>query len=238
MHSEELFLQKGLFGAEPWSENLRSQIESSLHIEAYDNYGITEVIGPGVAYECEQRDGLHICEDHFIVEVIDPDTCETLGPGEEGELVFTTITKQGFPLIRYRTGDISSLRSEPCPCGRTCVRMERVSGRTDDMIIIEGNNIFPSQIEEVLLEVEHIQPHYQIILTRDAGIDTMEIQVEAGKGLPALDNYREIEQFKYRVENHLYGSLGIKPKVTFVEPKTLHRSTGGKMKRVVDKREL
>jgi phenylacetate-CoA ligase len=238
IHAEELFLQKGIFGAEPWSENLRSQIEESLHIDAFDNYGITEIMGPGVAFECSERNGLHINEDHFIVEIIDPDTLETKPIGEEGEIVFTTITKQGFPLIRYRTGDITALIEKPCPCGRTLHRMERVSGRTDDMIIIEGTNVFPSQIEEVLLEVEGVLPHYQIVLEREAGIDTMEIEVEASGILSSMDQIKELEQFKTTIEEHLSNSLGFRPTVTLVEPKSLRRSTGGKMDRVVDHRDL
>lgn len=238
IHSEELFLQKGIFGAEPWSEGLRMEIEDTLHITAYDTYGITEIIGPGVAYECTERDGLHINDDHFIPEVIDPDTLEQKQPGEQGELVFTTITKQGFPLIRYRTGDICSLNPEPCPCGRTNTRMSRVTGRTDDMIIIEGTNIFPSQIEEILLSLEGILPHYQIVLRREAGIDTMEIQVEASVGIDAVDNFKALERIKRAIRENLFNSLGIRPTVTLVEPKTLLRSSGGKMVRVIDKRTL
>ena len=195
-------------------------------------------MGPGVAFECSERNGLHINEDHFIVEIIDPGTLETKPLGEEGEIVFTTITKQGFPLIRYRTGDISSLIEQPCPCGRTLHRMERVSGRTDDMIIIEGTNVFPSQIEEVLLEVEGVLPHYQIVLEREAGIDTMEIEVEASGILSSMDQIKELEQFKMTIEEHLVNSLGFRPTVTLVEPKSLRRSTGGKMNRVVDHRDL
>ncbi|MBT3275080.1 MAG: phenylacetate--CoA ligase [Spirochaetales bacterium] len=238
IHPDELFLNIGLFGSEPWSVNLRSQIEDSLHITAYDNYGLTEVIGPGVAFECAERDGLHINEDHFVVEVVDPKTLKPVPPGEKGELVFTTITKQGFPLIRYRTGDISALISGECKCGRTLQRMERVSGRNDDMIIVEGINVFPSQIEEVLLEVEGIEPHYQIVLDRNEGLDTMEIQVEVSKDLPLLDETRELQKFIQRIDTHLSVSLGFSPKITLVEPKSIQRSSGGKMKRVIDHREV
>ncbi len=237
LHPEELVLKTGLFGSEPWSENLRSQIERGLHIEAFDNYGLSEIIGPGVAYECEQRDGLHISEDHFIVEVIDPDTLEVLEPGREGELVFTTITKQGFPLIRFRTGDISTLLEDPCACGRTLARMKRVSGRTDDMIIVEGINVFPSQIEEALLQVEGALPHYQIVLDQADGVDTLEVQVEVPEHLPFGDEVKKLQDFSADIEKHLMWVLGLSAKVTLVEPKSLTRSTGGKMRRVVDKRQ-
>jgi phenylacetate-CoA ligase len=237
LHPDELFLKTGLFGAEPWSANLRSQIEESLHITAYDNYGLSEIIGPGVAYECSERSGLHINEDHFIVEVIDPETLEPVGPGVDGEIVFTTITKQGFPLIRYRTGDRTQLFDSVCPCGRTSLRMDRVSGRTDDMIIVEGVNVFPSQIEEVLLDVEGIEPHYRIVLNREAGLDVMEIQVEVSKELPILDETKELQRFQSTIEQHLTTSLGFSPKINLVEPKTLERSNGGKMIRVIDRRD-
>lgn len=237
LHPDDLFLRTGLFGAEPWGTNLRNQIEESLHITAYDNYGLSEIIGPGVAYECVERNGLHINEDHFIVEIIDPESLDPVPPGEKGELVFTTITKQGFPLIRYRTGDISASIRGGCPCGRSLQRLERISGRTDDMIIVEGINVFPSQIEEVLLDVEGIEPHYKIVLDRIEGLDTMEIQVEVSKELPVLDETRELQKFLSTIETHLTTSLGFTPKVVLVEPKTLERSSGGKMRRVIDKRE-
>jgi phenylacetate-CoA ligase len=238
IHPESLNLRVGVFGAEPWSQNLRSEIERTLRISAYDNYGITEVLGPGVAYECTEKNGLHVNEDHFIVEVIDRDTLEPLGPGEKGELVFTTITKQGFPLIRYRTGDISALIPDACPCGRTLVRMEKVTGRTDDMIIVEGNNVFPSQIEEVLLQIEGVEPHYEIILDRDAGVDTMEIRVEVSDMLSLVDEIKNLELFRNRIQDHLQAVLDIRPVVSLVEPKTLNRSAGGKLSRVTDKRVL
>ncbi|MEW5815598.1 MAG: phenylacetate--CoA ligase [Spirochaetota bacterium] len=238
IHPEELSLKTGLFGAEPWSQKMRSQIEESLHIKAYDNYGLTEIMGPGVAFECSEQNGLHVNEDHFIVEIVDPNTLEPLPPGEKGEIAFTTITKQGFPLIRYRTGDISSLVEEPCPCGRTLVRMNRITGRTDDMIIVEGTNVFPSQIEEVLLQVEGIEPHYQIILRRESGVDVMEIKVEVSEDIPVLDEVKRLEDFRSTIQNHLFNSLGIQPIVTLAEPKTLSRSTGGKLERVIDNREI
>ena len=238
IHPEELSLRTGIFGSEPWSENLRAQIEQGLHITAYDNYGSSEIMGPGVSFECEERKGLHINEDHFIVEVIDTESMAPVKAGEDGELVLTTITKQGFPLIRYRTGDISHLITEPCSCGRTTVRMSRVSGRTDDMLIVEGVNFFPSQIEEALLQIEGIEPHYLIILNREAGVDIMEIQVEVPEELPFMDDLGKLQQFKTTVQDKLNIALGIKVKVTLVEPKTIGRSTCGKMNRVIDKREL
>ena len=236
MHPDDLSLKIGLFGSEPWGQSIRKEIENLLHLDAYDNYGLTEMMGPGVAFECEQRQGLHINEDHFIVEVIDPETLEPSQPGEAGELVFTTITKQGFPLIRYRTGDISRLIPGQCECGRTTARIQQISGRTDDMIVVEGVNVFPSQIEKTLLEIEGVEPHYQIILDRSEGLDILEIQVEVSNVLPALDETGELLKFKQTLVEHLTTSLGFSPTVTLVEPKTLSRSTGGKMKRTVDKR--
>ena len=237
IHPDELFLKTGLFGAEPWSENLRSEIEHHLHIKAYDNYGLSEVLGPGVAFECVERNGLHVNEDHFIVEIVDPESLRPVAKGERGELVFTTITKQGFPLIRYRTGDISALIDEQCPCGRTLIRMNRVFGRTDDMIIIEGINVFPSQIEEVLLQVEGTVPHYQILLYRDAGIDAMELKVEIPGNLSAGDEIRILQDFKEKIIRQLESVLGVRTKVTLVEPKSIVRSNGAKMQRVIDERE-
>jgi len=238
IHPEELNLKTGLFGAEPWSENLRSEIERGLRIRAFDNYGLSEIIGPGVAFECDERSGLHINEDHFIAEVVDPESLEPMGPGERGELVFTTITKQGFPLIRYRTGDISTLIEEPCPCGRTLRRMERVSGRTDDMIIVEGINVFPSQVEEVLLQVEGTVPHYQLVLQRSAGIDVMELQVEIPENVPFGDEVKRLQDFQQTVKRHLDSALGISTRVVLLEPRSIDRSTGGKIRRVIDRREL
>ncbi len=237
IHPDELFLKTGLFGAEPWSENLRSKIEDHLHLNAYDNYGLSEVLGPGVAFECMERSGLHVNEDHFIVEIVDLESLQPVAKGERGELVFTTITKQGFPLIRYRTGDISALIEEACPCGRTLLKMNRVSGRTDDMIIIEGINVFPSQIEEVLLQVEGTVPHYQILLYRDAGVDAMELKVEIPGNLPAGDEMRILQDFKENISRQLESVLGVRAKVTLVEPKSIDRSNGAKMRRVIDQRE-
>jgi len=236
IHPDELRLRVGLFGAEPWSEAMRAEIEGGLHIKAYDNYGLTELLGPGMAFECTQRNGLHVNEDHFIMEVIDPATLRPLPPGEEGELVFTTITKQGFPLIRYRTGDISAILEGKCPCGRTLARMARVSGRIDDMIIVDGVNVFPSQIEDALLKVEGIEPHYRIIVDRENGADSIEVQAEVSEDFPHLDEAAKVAQLRLRLQGAIDETLGIHTHVTFVERKTIERSEGSKLRRVVDRR--
>ena len=232
----ELNLAVGLFGSEPWSEALRNEIESRLKIVAYDNYGLTEVMGPGVAFECEHRSGLHVSEDHFIMEVIDPETLETLPPGEPGELVFSTITKQGFPLIRYRTGDISALVEGTCSCGRTMARIQRISGRTDDMIIVDERNIFPSHIEEILFNIEGVEPHFQIVLTRAEGLDQMELRVEVTPNFLPIDEIRIVQEFQEKIAQHLAAQLGIHAKITLIEPKSLKRSVGRKVERVIDRR--
>jgi phenylacetate-CoA ligase len=238
IHAQSLHLKTGLFGAESWSESLRAEIEKGLHIKAYDNYGVTELIGPGVSFECECRSGLHVNEDHFIVEVINPDTLEPVQFGEEGELVFTTITKQGFPLIRYRTGDISSLIEGKCDCGRTLVRMNRVSGRMDDMLIVNGINIFPSQIEECLLQFNGIEPHYQIIVDRVNGSDTVEIQVEPTNQIAFFDVVGALQDLKQRLQKYLEDCLDIRLTVTFVRYKSIERSEGNKIRHIIDKRDL
>jgi phenylacetate-CoA ligase len=238
IHAESLNLKVGLFGAEPWGENLRRQLEEGLHIAALDNYGLTEVIGPGVAGECEHKNGLHINEDHFVAEVIDPKTKAPLPAGEEGELVFTTITKEGFPLIRYRTGDISSLIQEPCSCGRTTRRMRRVTGRTDDLIFIKGQKVFPSQIEEILLEAEGTAPHYRILLDRQEGNDTMEVQVEISESYPAFDELKNLERLRDTITRQIEVVLGVDAKVTLVEPRSLLRDGGAKARRVIDNRTI
>ena len=179
----ELPLRAGLFGAEPWSENMRKEIEAKLGIMAIDIYGLSEIIGPGVASECPEQNGLHVFEDHFIVEIIDPATGEVLPPGQKGELVFTSLTKEAFPIVRYRTRDISILYEEPCLCGRTHVRIHRIMGRTDDMLIIRGVNVFPSQIESVLLEIGDIEPHYQLVVDRHDNLDDLEIWIEVSEKL-------------------------------------------------------
>ena len=233
---DQLALRVGLFGAEPWSENMRREIEARMGILATDNYGLSEVIGPGISGECEARDGLHINEDHFLVEVIDPDTCQPVPEGETGELVFTSLTKEAFPVIRYRTRDISRLTTAPCVCGRTTARMARVCGRSDDMLIVRGVNVFPSQIEEVLLEIEGAEPHYQIIVERDGAMDDIEVQLEVNERTFS-DGARKMFQLRERIEHRLEAVLAIGVRVKLMEPGSLERSQG-KAKRVVDKRSL
>ncbi|HHW48124.1 MAG TPA: phenylacetate--CoA ligase [Clostridiaceae bacterium] len=232
---EELKLKAGIFGAEPWSENMRKEIEEKLGIMAIDIYGLSEVIGPGVACECQYKCGMHISEDHFIPEIIDPETEEVLPPGSTGELVFTTITKEGLPLIRYRTRDISSLNYEKCECGRTFVRMNKVTGRTDDMLIIRGVNVFPSQIESVLLEVGYTAPHYLLIVDRVGKLDTLEVWVEMTQDMFS-DKVRNIEDIERKLRKEIELTLGISAKVKLVEPRTIERSEG-KAKRVIDRRK-
>lgn len=236
MDPQELNLSMGLFGSEPWSEKLRTEIESRLKIRAYDNYGLSEIIGPGVAFECTNRNGLHVNEDHFIVEVIDPQTLEILPAGEEGELVFTTITKQGFPLIRYRTGDISTIIEGTCDCGRTTRQIKRISGRTDDMMIVDGNNLFPAQIEAILFEIEGVEPHFQIILKRDEGLDVIELRVEVTPDFIVFDEIRKVQRFQEKIQQQLITRLGLHAKITLIEPKSLGRTSGRKVKRVLDQR--
>jgi phenylacetate-CoA ligase len=233
---DEISLKTGIFGAEPWSENMRAQIEKKLNIKAYDIYGLSEVMGPGVAMECECQNGMHIWEDHFIPEIIDPVTLKPLPYGEKGELVFTTITKEGLPLLRYRTKDISTLTVEKCKCGRTHVRMQRVTGRTDDMLIIRGVNVFPSQVESVLLEIGEVEPHYQLVVTRNGNLDELEILVELSEQ-SFSDKISIIEALEKRIKNRISSVLGISAKIRFVEPKTIPRSQG-KAVRVVDKRNI
>lgn len=233
---EDLKLESGVFGAEPWSAKMRDEIEERLGIIAIDIYGLSEIIGPGVASECVERCGLHIQEDHFIPEIIDPETEEVLPPGSIGELVFTTITKEGLPLIRYRTHDLSSLTYEECRCGRTSVRMEKVTGRTDDMLIIRGVNVFPTQIESVLLEFGETAPHYQLIVDKVGTLDTLEVQVEMTSKMFS-DKVRQIEDFEKKIRHEIEVTLGINCKVRLVEPKSLERSEG-KAKRIIDKRKL
>ena len=234
---DQLKLKAGIFGAEPWTEEMRAQIEEKLGLKAYDIYGLSEIMGPGVSYECEYQCGMHVCEDNFIPEIIDPDTGEVLPEGEWGELVFTTITKEGFPLIRYRTRDICSLNYEPCKCGRTHVRMNKPQGRTDDMLIIRGVNVFPSQIEEVLLKIGgDITPNYQIIVDRENNTDTFQVNVEMSEELFS-DGIKAIQKVEKQISDSLRSTLGIGPKVSLVNPKSIERSEG-KAKRVIDKRKL
>ena len=233
-----LSLRAGFFGAEPWSEALRTQLESRLGIAAMDNYGLTEVLGPGVSFECPSRCGLHVNEDHFIAEVIDPATLEVKRPGEEGELVLTTITKEGFPLVRYRTGDLTTLDPSPCRCGRTLARMARIRGRIDDMINLGDVKAFPSQVEEVLAATEGVEPHYELVVDRVDGMDTLEVRVEIAEDMPEVDEVRAIERLKERIARRLAASLGTPVKVTLAEPKSLARAGEGKLRRVVDRRQL
>jgi phenylacetate-CoA ligase len=229
-------LRVGFFGAEPWSDNMRKAIEERLGVTALDIYGLSEVIGPGVASECLAHCGLHVFEDHFYPEVIDPQTGRSVPDGQPGELVFTCLTKEALPLIRYRTRDLTRLTHEPCACGRTLVRMQRVTGRTDDMLIIRGVNVFPSQIESVLLEIEGTQPHYLILVERRDRLDEIEIQVEVDEKLFS-DEIRKLEDLRNRIGYEIYSILGLTAKITLVEPRTIERSQG-KAKRVIDKRVI
>lgn len=232
-----LRLRVGLFGAEPWSERIREEIEKKLHITALDIYGLSEIIGPGVASECiEAKKGLHIFEDHFLPEVINPDTGEVLPYGEMGELVFTTLTKEAFPVIRYRTRDLTKLIPDRCPCGRTFIKMERITGRSDDMLIIRGVNVFPSQIEHVLMSIEGVEPHYQILVDRKGALDVMEVHVEVREEIFS-DEIKNLELLSKKIEREIKDLLGISCNVKLVEPKTIERSEG-KAKRVIDKRRL
>ncbi len=226
----------GFFGAEPWSNAMRKEIEEKWNIKAIDIYGLSEVMGPGVASECLVQNGLHVWEDHFMVEVIDPASGAVLPYGEKGELVFTCITKEALPLIRYRTRDISILFNEACPCGRTHLRMHRVMGRTDDMLIIRGVNVFPSQIESVLLEIGETEPHYQLIVDREGNLDDLEIWVEISERLFS-DEVRKLEEIEGRIKREIQSTLGISARVKLVEPKTIARSEG-KAKRVIDRRDV
>lgn len=232
---KSLDLRVGIFGAEPWTESMRREIEERLDIKAFDIYGLSEIIGPGVSIECEKQEGLHIFEDHFLPEIVDPETLEQLEPGMEGELVFTTITKEALPLLRYRTKDLTSLNYEPCACGRTTVRMHKCTGRSDDMLIIRGINVFPSQVESVLLELNETKPHYLLIVDREHNLDTLEVQVEVDDAIFS-DTIKNLEKLKTKIKNALDSTLNISTKVTLVEPKTLKRSEG-KAQRVIDKRK-
>jgi phenylacetate-CoA ligase len=233
---EDFHLRVGVFGAEPWTENMRKEIEEKLQIKAIDIYGLSEIIGPGVACECLLQNGLHICEDHFYPEIIDSKTLEVLPPGKTGELVFTTITKEGLPLIRYRTHDLTRLNYEKCDCGRTLVRMDKCLGRSDDMLIIRGVNIFPSQVESVLLEMSEIKPHYQLIVERINNLDEIELRVEVDEQF-FQDKIGQLMSLRQKIQQNLESSLGISIKITLVEPKTLERSEG-KSQRVIDRRNF
>ncbi len=236
IEKKKIKLKAGCFGAEMWTNKMREEIEKRFHILALNIYGLTEIIGPGVAHECKEKGGLHIFDDHFYPEVISPETLEPLPDGEKGELVLTTLTREGMPMLRFRTKDVTALRREPCKCGRTHVRMDRITGRTDDMLKIRGVLVFPSKIERALLEMKEIEPHYQIIVTRPHHLDEVEIQVEVSKKVFS-DEVRHLEVTRKKIEDHIESAIGLRVKVTLVEPKTLPRSEG-KLKRVFDKREL
>ena len=228
-------LKIGIFGAEPWTEEMRKEIESRLFIDAVDIYGLTEIIGPGVSCECTQKKGLHVAEDHFFVEIVDPATGKELQSGKQGEIVFTSLTKEAMPLIRYRTRDLSILNNAQCPCGRTHGRMRKPMGRTDDMLIIRGINVFPSQIEEVLMKVKEIEPHYLIVVDRKNYLDTIELWVEVSEDVFS-EKMNDLERFESSIESRLYSAIGINIDVKLKEPKTIKRSEG-KAKRVIDKRK-
>ncbi len=233
---DDIPLKAGIFGAEAWSEEMRHDIEKTMGIKAYDIYGLTELSGPGVSFECSAQDGMHINEDHFLVEIIDPDTLEVLPDGSEGELVFTSLGKEAYPLLRYRTKDICQLKYEKCSCGRTFVRMAKPRGRSDDMLIIRGVNVFPSQIENALVEIHGVEPNYQIIVDRNAQthLDDAELHVEVSES-QFSDETKDLESLRSKIDNVMKSKLGIHLKIKLVEPKSIERSTG-KSKRVIDKR--
>lgn len=232
----DLKLKAGIFGAEPWSENMRKEIEGKLYLKAIDIYGLSEVIGPGVSCECECQTGMHINEDHFIPEIIDPETLQPLAPGELGELVFSTVTKEGIPLLRYRTRDLTRLNYEKCACGRTLVRMEKCKGRSDDMLIIRGVNVFPSQIESILLEMSETEPHYLLIVEREGNLDTLRLLVEVQEQFFS-DEIKMLEALRNKITSNIQSTLGVSVDVRLVEPRTIER-TAGKAKRVIDNRKL
>ncbi len=229
-------LRAGLFGAEPWTEGMRQQIQEMTGIRAHDIYGLSEIIGPGVAIECGEQNGLHVFEDYFYPEIINPDTGEVLPDGEEGELVLTTLAKEAIPMIRYRTRDITSLMTEKCACGRTIRRIRRIGRRSDDMMIIRGVNVFPSQIESALLRVKGLSPHYQIIVTREHGLDQMEVRVELTQELLG-DTIHELQSVEKSIAHSIFSTVGINARVVLAEPKSIARSEG-KAKRVIDRRGI
>jgi phenylacetate-CoA ligase len=231
-----LRLKAGVFGAEPWTENMRKEIEEKLEIDAIDIYGLSEIMGPGVAVEClEGKNGLHLYEDHFLPEVIDPEKLQPAAYGEKGELVITTLTKEAIPLVRYRTRDLTTLNADHCVCGRTTLRMGRITGRTDDMLIIRGVNVFPSQIESVILKIDGVEPYYQLIVDRDGPLDTLEVRVEVNDRIP-FDEIKVLETMERKIEHDIKDYLGVNARVKLVEPKGIERSAG-KAVRVIDKRK-
>ena len=232
---KDMKVKKGVFGAEPWTENMRLELERKWGIHAFDIYGLSEVMGPGVSNDCEFHTGLHVNEDHFFPEIVHPDTKQPVAAGEMGELVFTTLTKEGIPLIRYNTRDLSSLNYEKCECGRTLVRMKKITGRSDDMLIIRGVNLFPSQIEHVLLEMGETSAHYMLYVDRHNNLDTLELQVELDES-KLTDTIKDLQNLSRKIEHALNSAIGLSVKVTLVEPKTIARSEG-KAVRVVDRRK-
>ncbi|MDH6341524.1 phenylacetate-CoA ligase [Parabacteroides sp. PFB2-12] len=233
---EEFKLRIGVFGAEPWTENMRKELEDKLHIKAYDIYGLTEICGPGVGGECQCQNGTHIWEDHFFPEIVDPVTMQPVAPGEQGELVFTTLTKEGMPMIRYRTRDLTSLHYETCDCGRTAVRMGRILGRSDDMLIIRGVNVFPSQVESVLLEMPEFEPHYFIVVDRVNNTDTFQVQVELRPEFYS-DEMNKMLTLRKKIAARMQSVIGIQPEIKIMEPRSIERSMG-KAKHVEDRRKL
>jgi phenylacetate-CoA ligase len=233
---EKISLKSGVFGAEMWTEEMREEIENRLNLSALNVYGLTEIIGPGVAQECTEKNGLHIFDDHFYPEIIDPENLKPLSYDEKGELVLTTLTREGMPIIRFRTRDITTLRREKCECGRTLVKMDRITGRSDDMLKIRGVIVFPSQIERAILNIKGLEPHYQIIVTRPHHLDELEVQVEASNILFS-DEVKHIEDIKKNIEDHIHDEIGLRVNITFVEPQSLPRSNG-KAVRVIDRRNL
>jgi phenylacetate-CoA ligase len=228
-------LKVGFFGAEPWSEAMRSEIESRLHLDALDIYGLSEIMGPGVGVEClEAKSGLHLFEDHFLPEIINPATLERAPKGDLGELVITTLTKEAFPLLRYRTRDVTNLDYTPCRCGRTMARMSRLRGRSDDMLIIRGVNVFPSQIESVLMEIPGVAPHYQLFVDREGHLDTLEVAVEVAE-TTFSDEVKQLQSLAKTIEGRIKDYLTVSVKVRLVEPRTIPRSEG-KAQRVIDRR--
>ncbi|MBN1482868.1 phenylacetate--CoA ligase [candidate division KSB1 bacterium] len=232
---DKIKLRVGCFGAEPWTEAMRKEIETRLNISATDNYGLSEVMGPGVSYECQAKDGMHINEDNFIVEIINPENGEVLPYGQTGELVITTLTKEGIPVLRYRTRDITSLLPKKCACGRTFIRMTKPRGRSDDMLIIRGVNVFPSQVETVLVEMAETEPHYELIVTREGALDKLEVKVELNENYFS-DEMRVMHVLEEKIKNRLRNALGLTAKISLVAPKTIERSVG-KAKRVIDLRD-
>ncbi len=233
---KNLKLRVGIFGAEPWSEAMRREIESKLGIKAIDIYGLSEIVGPGVSCECEYQAGMHINEDHFYPEIIDPETLQPVADGEIGELVFSTITKEGIPLLRYRTRDLTRLIYDKCECGRTLVRMEKCKGRSDDMLIIRGVNVFPSQVESVLLEISEVEPHYVLIVDREGTLDMMTIMVEVQEQFFS-DEVKKLQELRMKITRKIESVLGISVNIKLVEPKTIER-TAGKAQRVIDNRKI